>query len=205
MRNLQSAATSDAFTAVSVRKSFFPRGTVKCHGTAEFRSQVARDVACLFDLDSEVHYWTCNAPSLLISDEPYICDFVVMDSFGVETLIDAPDRNGGPTAADIESAARRAGWSFRRYQRDEVYLGSRLRNAKDLLRYANYGVPLGDRLKLLAALEEHGTLTVAECLTAFSETTPVAGFAAMVLHGFLEVDLDGGLIGPGTTVKRITA
>mgnify|MGYP000391715977 FL=1 len=65
-------------------------------------------------------------------------------------------------------------------------------------------VPLGDRLKLLAALEEHGTLTVAECLTAFSETRPIGGFASMVLNGFLVVDLEDGLIGPGTAVRRIT-
>lgn len=86
---------------------------------------------------------------------------------------------------------------------DEIYDGPRLKNAKDLLRYANYNVSLGDRLRLLSALDEHGTLTVAESLTAFSETMPVAGLAVMILHGFIEVDLDASLIGPETTVRRI--
>ena len=205
MRTLQNAMGTQVIEAVAARKSFFPRGTVKCDGAAEFRSQVARDVACLLDVDRDVQSWSCNPPSFLVSDKSYVCDFVVLDVFGVETLLDAPDRDGGPEVADVEAAAKRADFGYRRLRRDEVYGGSRLRNAKDLLRYANYGVPLGDRLKLLAALEEHGTLTVAECLTAFTETRPVGGFASMVLHGFLEVDLDGGLIGPSTAVRRITA
>lgn len=205
MRTLQNAVGTQVIEAVTARKSFFPLGTVKCDGAAEFRSQIARDVACLLDVDRDIHSWSCNPPSFLISDKSYACDFVVVDVFGVETVIDAPDRDGGPEPADIEVAAKRAGFGYRRHLRDEVYSGSRLRNAKDLLRYADYVVPLGDRLKLLAALEEHGTLTVAECLGAFTETRPVGGFASMVLHGSLEVDLDDGLIGPGTAVRRITA
>jgi hypothetical protein len=52
-------------------------------------------------------------------------------------------------------------------------------------------------------LEEHGNLTIAECLTVFTETKPVAGLAQMILRGFVEVDLDTELLGPETMVRRI--
>ena len=204
MRTVQNAADINVVHAVAAPKSFYPRGTLKCEGSVSFRSQAARDVACLLDLDAEVRSWRCNPPALLVPGGSYVCDFLVSDVHGGETLVDAPDRQNGFSEADIKLAAERGGFSFRQTARDEVYGGTRLRNARDLLRYANYSVPLGDRLKLLAALEEHGTLTVAECLTAFSETRPIGGFASMVLNGFLEVDLDDGLIGPGTAVRRIT-
>ncbi|MNL20088.1 hypothetical protein D3C87_1413200 [compost metagenome] len=56
---------------------------------------------------------------------------------------------------------------------------------------------------MLAVLNEHGNLTVAECLTVFTETKPVAGLAQMILRGFVEVDLDTELLGPETMVRRI--
>ncbi|WP_234901925.1 hypothetical protein [Agrobacterium rubi] len=48
-------------------------------------------------------------------------------------------------------------------------------------------------------------MTVVECLSAFTETKPIGGLASMILTGFVEVDLDESLIGPGTQVKRISA
>lgn len=51
----------------------------------------------------------------------------------------------------------------------ELPIGFRLRNAKDLLRYGFYQATLGDRVRLLAALEEMGSLTVAKSMAAFQE------------------------------------
>ncbi|TCP90331.1 hypothetical protein C8J31_101169 [Rhizobium sp. PP-CC-2G-626] len=205
MRSLQSSAVREMAMVVGVRKSFFPRGTVKSEGAVSFRSQTARDVACLMDVDGSVHSWTCNPPALLVSDKSFVCDFSVVDIWGVESLVDAPDHETDIADGDLRAAATKAGFEYARRTRSEVYSGCRLRNAKDLLRYSNYQVPLGDRVRLLAALEEHGSLTVVECLTAFSETKPIGGLASMILAGFVEVDLDDALIGPGTQVKRITA
>ncbi|WP_210388408.1 hypothetical protein [Mesorhizobium caraganae] len=73
----------------------------------------------------------------------------------------------------------------------------------DLLRYARWHCPLGDRVRLLAALDEHGSLTVAECLAAFHETVPIAGLSSLVLRRFVEIDLDEARIGPETAVRRI--
>lgn len=79
----------------------------------------------------------------------------------------------------------------------------RLRNAKDLLRYGLYRPPLGDRIRILAAMDEMGSLTIAECLSAVVEGRPMPTVAALVLQGFLEVDLDSDMIRPDTQVRRI--
>jgi hypothetical protein len=78
----------------------------------------------------------------------------------------------------------------------------RLRNAKELLRYARYDVALSDRIRLLAALDEYSSMTLAEAITAFQETKPVAGLASLVLQRFVSIDLDDELIGPETIVRR---
>lgn len=79
----------------------------------------------------------------------------------------------------------------------------RLRNSKDLLRYGFYRPPLGDRIRLLAALDDMGSLTVAECMSAVREGRPMPTVAALILQGFLAIDLDETLIGPETQVRRI--
>lgn len=61
---------------------------------------------------------------------------------------------------------------------------------------------VGDRVRLLAGLDENGSLTVAECFGAFLETQPMAGLASLFLHRVVHIDLDHGLIGPETVVRR---
>jgi hypothetical protein len=56
----------------------------------------------------------------------------------------------------------------------------------------------------LAALDEHGSLPLSECLNAFHETKPVAGVASLILRGFVDVNLDDGPLGPETSVRRIS-
>lgn len=46
-------------------------------------------------------------------------------------------------------------------------------------------VPLGDRVRLLAALDEDGSIPVAECLGAFRETRSMAGLSSLILHRFV--------------------
>ncbi len=205
MRVSRNPESLDINQLLSTRKSFFPKATIKSEGPVLFRSQVARDLACLFDVDPAVTLWTCDPPSIAISGSHYVSEFFVRDGSGREVLMDAPDRAEAPGPELIAVAAEAAGFRYRRPSMFEIYSGARLRNAKDLLRYGNYEVPLGDRVRLLAALEENGSMTVAECLTAFSETCAVGGLASMILHGFLEIDLDTELIGPSTAVRRIAS
>jgi hypothetical protein len=52
-------------------------------------------------------------------------------------------------------------------------------------------------------LEEMGSLTIAECLSAIREGRPMPTLASLILQGFLEIDLDDALISPETQVRRI--
>lgn len=136
------------------------------------------------------------------SGQPHVPDFEIFDVQGGSIFVDAPDRNDIPGAQTIEAVKARSG-RYRLLAAEEIYDGFRLRNAKDLLRYGDHVTPLGDRLRLLAGLDEHGSLPFSECLAAFQETRAVAGMASLILHGFVEVDLDEALIGPETLVRRI--
>ena len=184
-------------------RAFEPSATVKCDGPAIFRSQVARDTACLFDVNPSISSWHCMPMSLDCGGGSHVPDFGIVDDDGSRFLLDAPDRVIPIDMMDIETCAHSQGFRYRRLVRQEVYDGYRLQNAKDLLRYGNHTLALGDRVRMLAALNEHGTLTVADCLTAFAETRPIAGLAQLILRGFVEVDLDRELLGPETLVRRI--
>ncbi|WP_166096818.1 hypothetical protein [Rhizobium flavescens] len=182
---------------------FYPRATVKAEGNISFRSQVTRDLACLLDVDPDIASWTSATP---VDDEdldepPF--DFIIRDRFGNTKVVDAPDRARRRDAFVAIRAAEKMGCGYRGYLANEVYSGFRLKNARDLLRYGNYEVGLNDRVRLLAALDEHTTLTVAECLGAFQEVKPMAGLASMILREFVQVELDDELIGPRTAVRRI--
>lgn len=189
-------------SSASIR-TFEPSATVKCDGPAIFRSQVARDTACLFDLNPSIASWQCMPVSLDCGAGAHVPDFGIVDDDGSRILLDAPDRAMPIDAQEIEVRAYGMGFRYRRLVHQEVYDGYRLQNAKDLLRYGNHTLALGDRVRMLAALNEHGTLTVADCLTAFAETRPIAALAQLILRGFVEVDLDTELLGPETLVRRI--
>lgn len=184
-------------------RMFHPVATVKCDGVPVYRSQVARDVACLFDVDAAVSAWRSMPFNLGTEDQPIVPDFLVTNSDGSTMLVDAPDRAPSVDISMVEVRAKRKGARYRLLSHEEVYDGFRLRNAKDLLRYGVWTVPLGDRIRLLAALEDVGSMPLQECLKAFMETKPVAGLSALILQGFVDVDLDEGPIGPATIVRPI--
>jgi len=77
----------------------------------------------------------------------------------------------------------------------------RVSNARDLVRYARYEASLGDRVRLMAALDEMGSLTLAECMAVVREGRPMDAVACLILRGHLEVDIDESLLGPGTVVR----
>lgn len=197
----QSASIQTAVSSTSIR-IFYPSATMRCEGGKVFRSQAARDVGCLLDVEPSVVSWRCMPSSALELD--HVPDFEVIHDNARIAFVDAHDHEPSVDTAALEQAFGRRGASYRRMSRDELHGGFRLRNAKDLLRYGNYTVPLGDRLRLLGALDENGSMPIAECLNAFQETKPVAGLAAMILNRYLEVDLDDAPLGPETVVRRIS-
>ena len=175
-------------------RSFHPFATVKSIGETRFRSQAMRDAACLFDVDPAVASWQCM-PDLAGIEADFLVEFVD----GRRCLVNVDDR---PAPSPLAPATQ-AGFELDMMRQADMVEGHRLRNARDLLRYANYRVSLDDRVNLLRALDEHGSLSIAECLGAFRETRPMPGLASLILHGFIEVNLDEAPIGPETLVRRI--
>ncbi len=191
------SSSQSAAYAVSTRP-FYPLNTVRCDGPAFFRTQVARDLACLLDVDDDVVSWSCGTMTLSRDGQIHVPDFVVIRE-DVTFLAHCKDDDGPPRWARAE--ALRGGLHYEVIEKASLP-PIRLKNAKDLLRYAKYEAALSDRVRLLAALDENSSLTVAEALTVFQETKTVAGLASMVLRRFITVDLDERLIGPETIVRR---
>lgn len=180
---------------------FRPFGTVRCQGTPSFRTQLARDLGCLLDMDDGVDAWSCLPAELFHGDERHVPDFLVRRGDRHE-LVDA---GRGPGYCWLEAAAQDRGCAHVLQPSALIREGFRLANARDLLRYARWDCPLGDRVRLLAGLEENGPLTVTECLGAFRETRPIAGLAALALRRFVSIDIDSAPIGPSTSVRLWTA
>lgn len=177
--------------------AYRPYGTVRCQGKPGFRSQLTRDLGCLLDVDDDVIAWSCLPVRLGEGEGGHTPDFLIRKRGG-HILADAGERAHPPWVVD---AARERGCEFETVSESVIRQGHRLANAKDLLRYAGWRCPLGDRIRLLTGLEEQGSLTVAEALSAFLETRPIAGLASLALNRFVSIDLDTAPIGPGTTVR----
>ncbi|MFD2053650.1 hypothetical protein ACFSQT_11285 [Mesorhizobium calcicola] len=185
--------------ADAARLHFRPRGTVRCIGAPLFRNQAARDLGCLLDVDPTVVEWSCLPLVLHRQRDSHVPDFLVVREEGT-SIVDAVSESCR-LEPWVEDAAAEAGYRYG--VQSTVIAGHRLANSMDLLRYARWHCPLGDRVHVLAALDEHGSLTIAECLTAFHETVPIAGLSSLVLRRFVEIDLDEARIGPETAVRRI--
>jgi len=176
-----------------------PRATVYCRGTPIFRSRAARDLGCLLDVDPDVEAWECQPRELRIGNRRHAPDFLVTYVGGVKWLLDASEEQGDPA---VTEASLREGYRHRFIAREERESGFRLRNARDLLRYGNYRCPLGDRIRVIATLDEVGSFSVAEALGLFREVSPMAGLASLILQRILAIELDEALINPDTTVRR---
>lgn len=183
-------------------RSFPPRGTVRCIGQPLFRSRAARDLACLLDLDPTVVSWTCLPFMVDDGGDGHVPDFGVTRDDGV-TLTDVGEDGSIAPPDRIGDAAHERGYRYERVPADELREGFRLENARDLLRYANFRAPLGDRVRLLALIDEYGPMPLAHCMQIVrTGTDPIAVIAALVLRRFLELDLDEARIGPDTRVAR---
>ncbi|OHZ35998.1 hypothetical protein BBL07_15890 [Agrobacterium vitis] len=195
---IESSSGRGGNTPSIVAVPFPPKATIKCVGSPAFRTRGARDLACLLDVDPDVEKWQCLPSELRCGEAAHVPDFLVTYVTGRRSILDAAE-NG---EAWIGNAADEAGYSHEFIPRRQRESGWRLRNARDLLRYGNHVCPLGDRIRVLATLDEVGSFSFAEGLTLFREIPPVAGLATLVLQTILSVDLDEALIGPDTIVRR---
>ena len=188
--------------AVFLRAStntFYPRATVRCPNEPVFRTQLARDLGCLLDVDDAVVAWSTLCFSLRVDGRLHIPDVLVTYEDGMTEFLDAVEFVGDPAVTEAFACTQRR---HRYVPRPTIEEGWRLQNAQDLLRYARNRTPLNDRIRLLAAIDDAGSLTVADSFNLFRETPPMTGVAWMVLHRFISVDLDEAPIGPETTIRR---
>jgi len=186
-------------------RPYFPFATLKCVGRPLYRSQEARDYACLLDLDTKVSAWRC-VPQPIIYDsgarnpQRHYVDFAV-ETKSEALLVDVCGTNA-VNVTWIAKVAEKRGYRYQAVSFPELARCTRLQNARDLIRYAGYDAPLGDRIRILVALEEMGTMTLAECLSVVRESKAMATIATMILMGILEVGLDEALLGPDSVVRR---
>lgn len=178
--------------------AFEPRNTVRCVGRPIFTSQTTRDIACLVDVDPEVVSWTTGDGPVIAGAHRIPFDLRVVYPSRIELLMVADE--AAPLGNDAVAAAHLAGYRLKALGPDDI-AGDRLENARELLRYANWTVSLSDRVRLLAALEQEGSLPLADCLSVIhSGRDPIAAIAALCLRRFVEIDLDSARIGPQTRV-----
>ncbi|MBO9126927.1 hypothetical protein J5283_24730 [Rhizobium sp. 16-488-2a] len=183
-------------------QKFYPLGTVRCTGDHMFRSQLARDLGCLLDVDDQVVAWLCLPVQFSTIDGIHVPDFMVDYENGKRFFLDVCEDEGDASVA--EGAA--CNQLYHRFvPREEIETGFRLANAKDILRYANYRTPLNDRMKLLAALEEAGSVSIGECMHVFREVQPMTGISWMLLNRMISADLDERMLGPETMIRRFAS
>ncbi len=198
MRTVEHIAADAAQASPTPKTRVHQLACIKNESAAAFRSQTARDVGCILDVDRNVARWRCNPLAGDFEHRAAGPDFLVTFMDGSRCYIDAPDlKRLEPQTARLLEA------EYRQIAFEELYDGFRLQNARDLLRYGGWRVSLGDRVRLLAALDEHGSLSFVECLSAIQETKPVAAVASLILSGYVDVDLDEAPLGPETMVRRI--
>ncbi|GAA5665788.1 hypothetical protein Brsp07_04294 [Brucella sp. NBRC 14130] len=176
---------------------FQPSQVLKCRGEPLFRSQQARDLACLFDLSPNVIAWTCLPLLVRFGDGYHIPDFAVQRSDG-DYLVDAtPPPGWAITAAEAD------GWLYDRasYQHDNNAV--LIANAVDLLPYARTStVSLSDRVRLLTVLDDDGPLPLKHCFQLIRNSSePMAAIAALYFSGEIVFDLTER-IAPETRVSR---
>ena len=182
----------------SSARRFGPVGTVFCIGRPVFRSQIARDLALLLDLDPAVTAWSClpavvelaSADGEIVNHVP---DFRVVGSEGRESFLDAGETGLTPIGPTI---------TYRPIPEDEIRVEPALSNAREMMRYAKRVVPLGDRVRLLAYLEEMSPITLIEAASAMRESPePIGAVVALALKRVIALEWRETPIGPETQVR----
>jgi len=144
--------------------------------------------------------WNCRSLEFRQGLDTYRPDFVAERSQDI-LVIDAIGQHRPPPW--ISEAIRAENYTYQTWSRGDID-PIRLKNCKDLLRYAGTEVRLGDRIRLLSALEDQGSLTFSECLQMMRESQPICALANMILARFIEIDLDTALLGPDTSVRKFS-
>lgn len=182
--------------------AFRPRGTVRCRGTPAFRSQAARDAACLLDTDKSVIEWFCLPEIISWHGDHHIPDFLVERS-SCMSVVDITSGMGTVPPSWMSEAVRARGYRYEAISEATFRKSYRFTNSREMLRYAFHDVSLGDRVRLLAFLDEHGPAPLAACLpTIRNGRDAVGALAALALRRIINIEIDDALLGPDTLVSR---
>ena len=199
------AAHSDPVDLGRIRRKastcrYLPTGTVRCVGLPLFRSSLARDLGLLLDLDDEVEAWQCLPRAFDFADGDgvilqHVPDFLVHYACGSEVLLDASLDGLAPIDASIA-------WSA--ICESEIRVEPAISNAREMLRYARRMVPLGDRIRLVAYLEDAGAATLIEAAAGMRESPePIGAVIAMVLQRVIRIDWREQRLGPDSRVELV--
>ena len=200
--SLSSMSLLDRERLRASQMTFSPRGTVRCRGTPAFRSQAARDAACLFDTDKSVIEWVCMPEVFSRQNDRHIPDFLVERSSCL-TLVDVTSAVGSVPPLWMPEAARETGYRYEAIPEATFRKNHRFINSREMLRYASHDVSLGDRVRLLAFLDEHGPAPLAACLPTIRNGRDAVGvLAALALRRVIDIEIDDALLGPDTLVSR---
>lgn len=203
-------AVDDHVCGLQDYRPLFPFATLKALGRPVYRSQAARDYACLLDIDPEVvSWWSFTDQITNDAGERRRChhvDFMIQTAterlmVEVSSAVQDATSRSSEVHKWLQNTLATAGYRYQLVRLPDLN-PLRLRNARDLIRYARYEASLGDRIRVLAALDELGNLTLAECLTAVREGKAMETMASLILRGHIDVDLDNSLLGPDTIVRR---
>jgi hypothetical protein len=91
---------------------FHPRGAVRCRGVPLFRSQAARDLGCLLDVDPVVESWTCLPMVLAYGTGMHVSDFAVDRSDGTVLTDAVPPDAKSPPPDWVPDVARDLGYRY---------------------------------------------------------------------------------------------
>lgn len=148
-------------------------------------------------MDTDVERWSCRPAPSDVSDRNGVV-FEVHRATGTERLLPSEHADAGGDARDRQPACGTA----RVVTRDDID-PVRLDNAKLILPYARWRVSIDDRVRLLAALDEEGSVTLGECLAIFRNTSrPIAAVAALVLARIVDLELDTPLGSRSRVIRR---
>lgn len=182
--------------------AFLPLGlnTVRSVGPLAFKSELARDYACLLDVDDQLGRWTCGPIIRDAEGEQFTADFEV--NYGTSIEIVTIEGPGKLVPIWLPQRIHDLGNRYRHVDRS-VIPPVRLQNAKDLLQYARVTVSLSDRVRLLTTLDEQGSLSLADCQSINMTVRAVPVVASLFLHRFIVFDdIDEHLLGPDSRVRR---
>ncbi len=183
-------------------RAFLPSGlnTVRSVGSLAFKSELARDYACLLDVDDQLGSWTCGPIFRDADGEQFTADFGV--NYGTHIEIVTIENPGQRLPTWLPQRIYDLGNRYRHVDRSAIP-PVRLQNAKDLLQYARVTVSLSDRVRLLSTLDEHGSLSLADCQSINMTARAVPVVASLFLHRFIVFDnIDEHLLGPDSRVRR---